>query len=41
MAREKGLCLMLGGVRNYDLANTVSFVLDCASLKAGIYDSVD
>ena len=30
---------ILGKIRNYNLANTVSVVLAHASLKAGIYDS--
>jgi tRNA(Leu) C34 or U34 (ribose-2'-O)-methylase TrmL len=29
---------ILGKIRNYNLANTVSVVLAHASLKAGIYD---
>jgi tRNA (cytidine/uridine-2'-O-)-methyltransferase len=31
---------ILGKIRNYNLANTVSVVLAHASLKAGIYDSI-
>ena len=32
---------ILGKIRNYNLANTVSVVLAHASLKAGIYDSLE
>jgi hypothetical protein len=34
----QSLILLLGKIRNYNLANTVSVVLAHASLRAGIYD---